>query len=119
MKRAFKILLLDDDAAFLNALARQLQQVGGLQIYSALSCDEGIELLPHVDAVLADCVFPDAQRFEEAVRASGKPIVRMSGKVGRAMNLELLKPFSPRELLDSVQLLRFLHSPQLRDRRAA
>ena len=119
MKRAFRILLLDDDAAFLNALARQLEQLGGLQIFTALTADEGAELLPHVDAVLADCVFPDAQLFEEAVRKSGKPIIRMSGKVGRAMNLELHKPFSPRELLNTVELLRFLHSPQLKATKAA
>jgi CheY-like chemotaxis protein len=112
MKRAFRLLVVDDDVAFLNQVVASLSSIGGLTLYSASSADEAIELLPHVDAVLADCVFPNAFRLEEAVRQSGKPMVRMSGQVGRAPNLELLKPFTPKELLESIELLRFLHSPQ-------
>jgi len=119
MKRAFRILVLDDDCTLVETLAQRLSKVQGLQVMTATTAEEGLELIPHVDAVLADCVFPRAEVFEAAARQSGKPMIRMSGKVGRALNLELLKPFSGQDLIETIERLKFLHSPHLRDQKNA
>jgi DNA-binding response OmpR family regulator len=110
-KNNFRLLVLDDEQTLLSAMVLRLEKVKNLQVFSASTAEEGLRLLPQVDAILADCVFPQASMFEEAVRKSGKPIVRMSGKIERGLNLTLHKPFSGEELLDVVQMLQFLHAP--------
>ena len=119
MPKSFTLLLVDDDLDFLSALRNVLKDTQGVRLLTASTAESASQLLPQADAVLADCVFPYATEFESIVRKSGKPLARMSGKVDRALNLELKKPFSRKQLLETVQLLRFLHTPRLKESFAA
>jgi DNA-binding response OmpR family regulator len=119
MKKRFRILIVDDDLKFAQSVATTLRRFENLETLIATTAEYAVRLLPEVDAVLADCVFPYAQDFEAAVRGSGKPMIRMSGQVDRALNLELRKPFGSRELVQAIQMLLFLHEPRVREGRAA
>jgi|GEM_PF-2631504 len=119
MPKNFTLLLVDDDLDFLAALRHVLKETQGLRLLTASTAESASQLLPQADAVLADYMFPYAAEFEGIVRKSGKPLARMSGKVDRALNLELKKPFSRKQLPETVQLLRFLHTPKIRESFAA
>ncbi len=119
MQKAFALLVVDDDVDFLAAIRTALSRVKGLQLLTAATAEGAARLLPEADAVLADCIFPYASEFEAMVRQSGKPLARMSGKVDRATNLELKKPFSKQDLLRTVEYLRFLYVPRAGQFRSA
>ena len=108
--RKFRVLIVDDELEMLAGIAGLLRTRTDLEVFTAQTADQAIELLPGVDAVIADCVFPDSERFNRLADRSGKPIIRMSGLVANTVNLELSKPFTKQQLRDSVELLRFLHS---------
>ena len=115
MPKTFSLLIVDDDIEFLNSVRKSLQQVSQLQVLTASTAEAAVQRLPQADAVLADCVFPYAEEFEAIVKKTGKPMARMSGKVEKALNLQLRKPFTSRELLETVKLLKFLHAPRIRE----
>jgi len=119
MQHTFTLLVIDDDIDFLTAVRTALRGVRGLRLLTTSTAEGGAQLLFEADAVLADCIFPYASEFEAMVRKSGKPLARMSGKVDRATNLELKKPFSKRDLLRTVEYLRFLHFPRDKQSRAS
>lgn len=119
MRKRFRILVVDDDVEFAQSVANTLKRFDNLDILVATTADYAVQLLPEVDAILADCIFPYAQEFEASVRRTGKPMIRMSGQVSRALNLELRKPFGSRELVQAIQMLRFLHEPKTRQARTA
>jgi hypothetical protein len=112
MSKVFTLLIVDDDADFLLAIRAALNGMRGLRLLTSSTAEGGVQLLMEADAVLADCVFPYSAEFESIVRKSGKPLARMSGKVDRATNLELKKPFSRKDLIQTVEYLRFLHGPR-------
>ena len=109
--RPFKVLIVDDEPEILECIRDMLIDKKDIEIFTTASAEEGISLLPHVDAVLADCVFPQVEEFNETVKRLGKPIIRMSGKVRRATNLEIPKPFSAKQVRSSIEMLRFFHNP--------
>jgi hypothetical protein len=70
-----------------------------------------MELLPKVDVVIADCIMPEIEVFDRLVRDTHKPVARMSGLPVRATNMEISKPFTKKQILETVEMLRFFHSP--------
>ena len=119
MGKTFALLIVDDDIEFLNSVSKALQNVNQLQVLTASTAEAAVQRLAQADAVLADCVFPYAEDFEAIVKKTGKPMARMSGKVEKALNLQLHKPFTTRELLEAVKLLKFLHAPRTKDVKTA
>jgi DNA-binding response OmpR family regulator len=118
MSSKFRILIVDDEPDILDVICDVLTKIVDLEVVTAQNGEEAKKLLPTVDAVIADCLFPDCQLFERALAASGKPAIRMSGKIDRATNLELPKPFKSRQLINAVEMLRFFHSPDRESLRA-
>jgi hypothetical protein len=106
----------DDEREVLSAVSAVLEDRLDLQIFTAQTAEDAIRLLPAVDGVIADCIFPKVEDFEAQVRRTGKPIIRMSGRVDRATNLELIKPFTSRQIEESLELLRFFQSGICRTR---
>jgi DNA-binding response OmpR family regulator len=111
MNGRFHIMVLDDEAEILEVVHEMLKDVPGIIVSYVKNADEGIRVLPLVDAVIADCVFPDSKKFDELLAKMSKPVIRMSGKVDRATNLEIPKPFNKRQLVGAIDMLRFFHAP--------
>ncbi len=106
----FRILIVDDESDILDALSHLLAKVDGIEVFTAQNAEDAIRFLPQVDAIIADCIFPEVAAFERHLKRLGKPNVRMSGKITRAENFELAKPFTAKQVRDSVELLRFFHT---------
>ena len=116
MQKPFVLLVVDDDTDFLRGVVTALRNMENLKVVTASTAEAAVLRLGDADAILADCVFPYAQEFEALVQKTGKPMARMSGKVEKALNLQLHKPFTQRELLETIKNLKFLHSPRLASR---
>lgn len=106
MYPAIRVLVVDDDDGMLHAIKQVLSKDDSIEIVTANNANAAIELLCTADAILADCIFPDAALFDDKVQQTGKPVLRMSGRVRRASNLQLAKPFTGRELRDAITMLR-------------
>ena len=113
-----KILVIDDDAAFLKNLVIALEAEG----FTALSASDGqqgldLALKEQIDLIALDLVLPSISGIEICRKLREKkvqtPIIMISGKkkeeIDKVLGLELgaddylLKPFGPREFLARIR----------------
>jgi CheY-like chemotaxis protein len=119
-RRAQRTLVwIEDDAAMLN-LGSVLLKSRDYQVLGAMSGREGLELVSrvHPDLVLLDLMIPDmdgweiCQRMKADKQMSSVPVIVVSAKAeasAKEFGLEIVKiqdyitkPFSPSELMNSV-----------------
>ena len=115
-----RLLLIDDDPDFSDALSAQLSQAGH-SVICASSCNEALDILAtqegerDVDAVLVDIFMPEVDGFEtiHALRDAGvhMPVIAISGggskKIDEVLHwatslgadASLAKPFPPDRLM--------------------
>jgi CheY-like chemotaxis protein len=112
MQPDFRILVLDDELEILELISRMLESVTGIHLVTAQTVERAIHLLNEVDGIIADCVLPEVDVFNRRIIEAPKPLIRMSGKIDRATNLEILKPFTYQQLIGAVEMLQFFHAPK-------
>jgi DNA-binding response OmpR family regulator len=112
-----RLLLIDDDADYSDALGMQLRRAGHVVVCAA-SCDEALDILEDghdIDAVLVDIFMPEVDGFEtiHALRHAGihAPVIAISGggskKIDEVLHwatslgadASLAKPFPPDRLM--------------------
>lgn len=109
------ILIIDDEKAILEMLHRAFSKFG-LDVETAISGEEGVEKFDNgnFDAVITDILMPgiDGISVLNHIRSSNRsstPVIGMSGTPWLLKNekfdLILDKPFSLKELIDSVKEL--------------
>ena len=121
------ILVCDDEAHIRHAVAFKLSAAGGLQVLEATNGREAIALLENQtpDLVITDLQMPEVDGFgvcrhlRSRPETATTPIIMLTAKaleldeeqVKSQWNISeiLMKPFSPRGLLNSVR--RALHLP--------
>lgn len=115
-----KILIIEDDAAFLKTLITALEAEG----FTALSESDGqrgldLALKEKIDLIALDLVLPSLTGLEICQRLRGEkiqtPIIMISGKkkeeIDKVLGLELgaddylLKPFGPHEFLARIKAI--------------
>lgn len=115
-----KILLIDDDAAFLKTLAAALETEG----FTALAASDGqqgldLALKEKIDLIALDLVLPSLSGLEICQRLRERkiqtPIIMISGKkkeeIDKVLGLELgaddylLKPFGPHEFIARIKAI--------------
>ena len=115
-----KILVIDDDAAFLKSLVTVLEAEG----FTALSASDGqqgldLALKEQIDLIALDLVLPSVSGIEICQKLREKkvqtPIIMISGKkkeeIDKVLGLELgaddylLKPFGPCEFLARIRAI--------------
>jgi DNA-binding response OmpR family regulator len=115
-----RILVIDDDAAFLKSLVTALEAEG----FTALSASDGqqgldLALKEQIDLIALDLVLPSVSGIEICRKLREKkvqtPIIMISGKkkeeIDKVLGLELgaddylLKPFGPREFLARIRAI--------------
>lgn len=113
-----RVLLVDDDPALLGALSRVLTS-SGFEVFSASNVPDGLShylrAQSKIDLALIDVVMPgqrgDTLAVELRARAPSLPLILMSGmSPPNALNTDercefLPKPFNPKNLLQTMQLL--------------
>jgi len=103
----FVVLVVDDDADTLDALAKVLGEVFDCRVLSALSADEALHMIDsgsHIDLVFSDVVMPgkDGMTLFQQVhrRLPNLPVVLGTGRndvvelVNKGGWVALLKPYS-------------------------
>ena len=105
--RKFRVLVIDDEPDILESIELMLKEHRHIEVMTAQTAEHAVSLLSRADGVIADCVLPQISELENSLRRSGKPVIRMSGRIFRASNLEISKPFTEQQLLDSVEMLQF------------
>jgi len=103
----FKVLIVDDEPDILEAIEFMLSDQKNLMVLTAVTAEHAIKLLPFVDGVIADCVLPHSSELDSIFKKCGKPVIRMSGKISRATNLAMPKPFTSDQLKESIEMLKF------------
>ena len=103
----FRVIVVDDERDILDSIQEMLHGQENIEILTAQTAELAIALLPQVDGVIADVVIPNAPELDRIFRNSGKPIIRMSGKINRATNLALPKPFTAQQIKESIVMLKF------------
>jgi len=125
-----KILLIEDDIAFLKTLSATLESEGFFVI-SASDGQQGLDLAlkEDVDLVALDMVLPSLGGLEICRRLREKkistPIIMLSGKrreeIDKVVGLELgaddylVKPFGPREFLARIKAVLRRSKPEAHD----
>jgi DNA-binding response OmpR family regulator len=115
-----KILVIDDDAAFLKSLVTALE-AEGFTVLSASDGQQGLDLAlkEQIDLIALDLVLPSVSGTEICRKLREKnvqtPIIMISGKkkeeIDKVLGLELgaddylLKPFGPREFLARIRAI--------------
>jgi two-component system sensor histidine kinase/response regulator len=113
-----RILIIDDEPRFI-ALTQEILKVYGYEVITASSGSEGIQKTQahHPDLILCDIRMPEMDGFQvlKAVRAEHHhiPFIFLTGltemrEIRQGMQLGaddyLTKPFSPRDLLRSIEV---------------
>jgi CheY-like chemotaxis protein len=86
-----RVLLVDDETEFCQALVRVLKRMGVDEVSTAPGGEEALTRLPELrpDLIITDCQMPgmDGIRFTRALRATGieLPIIMISGATERAV----------------------------------
>lgn len=112
-KVKFTVLVVDDDTETLKMIAESASK-WGLEVLSAATVAEALQLLPLAKAVLADVNMPSGEKLsKELARVSNRiPVARFSGDPGNRLvqNYYLSKPFTKAELKNCLQHLLMMHN---------
>jgi CheY-like chemotaxis protein len=120
MSEQHTVLIVDDEEDIRELVRISLERVGGLEVLSASSGEEGITvaLAEHPDAILLDAMMPglDGPQTLERLKANGAtaaiPVVFLTGSVQEIeregfMSLGaagiLPKPFDPMKLAEQLR----------------
>ena len=109
-KKKFRVLVVDDEPEILSIIQSMVSGQDQIEVLTAETVSQAIRLLTDVDGVIADCVLPESKDLDQHFLHCKKPVIRMSGRLRRAPNLSIPKPFTEKQILDAIDLLRFFSS---------